>query len=63
MTTMTIMNKTYNYEQQIMKEKRKKLACTECRICRKIIGDKEYVVFEERYFHAECLKQVKPVTA
>jgi hypothetical protein len=55
------MNKMSSYEQQVMQEKRQKLARTRCRFCQEAIGDRKYVVFEERYFHVECLVQVKPI--
>jgi hypothetical protein len=61
MTTTITMNKMSSYEQQVMQEKRHKLARTRCRFCQEIIGDRKYVVFEERYFHVECLAQVKPI--
>lgn len=63
MTTTITMNKMSSYEKQVIKEKSQKLACTRCRVCHEIIGDRKYVVFEERYFHVECLNQgSKPVS-
>ncbi len=61
MTNTIAMNKMSSYEQQVMKEKRQKLARTRCRVCQEIIGDNKYVVFEERYFHVECIAKVESV--
>ncbi len=62
MTAIITMDKMSTYEKQIMKEKSQKLTCTQCKICHKIIGGKKHVVFEERYFHVDCLKQATPAT-
>jgi hypothetical protein len=37
MTTTITMNKMSSYEQQVMQEKRHKLARTRCRFCQEII--------------------------
>ncbi|HZK43938.1 MAG TPA: hypothetical protein VFC73_06575 [Syntrophomonadaceae bacterium] len=46
---------TYKERRQI--EKKQEIAKTYCRMCREPIGDKPYMMFEERYFHAYCLRK------
>ncbi|CFX40002.1 Zinc finger, LIM-type [Syntrophomonas zehnderi OL-4] len=43
------------FEKQLQIEKKNRIAKTHCKICKNLIGNKPYVVFEERYFHAICL--------
>ncbi|NLO22495.1 MAG: hypothetical protein GX119_10955 [Syntrophomonadaceae bacterium] len=61
MATTIARNKISSYEKQVMKEKSQELSYTRCRVCHEIIGNRKHVVFEERYFHIECLKQNRPV--
>lgn len=54
MTTMPIRNR---FQEQLEREKKRMIADTRCRICREPIGEKDYITFEERYFHAFCIKK------
>ncbi len=45
------------YEKQCQNERKRHIAVSQCKICKSIIGSKDYITFEERYFHAQCLKK------
>ncbi|HZJ85200.1 MAG TPA: hypothetical protein VFD02_06580 [Syntrophomonadaceae bacterium] len=51
MTTMI----TYREQRQI--EKERAIARAHCKICKREIGEKPYVIFEERHFHLVCLRK------
>lgn len=51
------MNAMTTFEKQRENEKRIVIAQACCRICKKPIGNKPYVQFEERFFHVSCLKE------
>lgn len=54
---MTAINIMTRFEKQRQVEKRNTLASTRCKICRKPIGEKSYMTYEERYFHEQCLNK------
>jgi hypothetical protein len=45
------------YQKHLYNETQKVIASTRCKICQKPIGQHDYLSFEERYFHAKCLKR------
>lgn len=53
------MTSTYvtSYQKQVYAEMQRMIANTRCKICHEPIGQKDYVCFEERYFHTHCLRQ------
>lgn len=51
------MNTMTTFEKQRESEKKTVIAQTCCRICKKPIGNKPYIQFEERFFHVSCLKE------
>lgn len=50
------------FEKQLQIEKKNRIAKKRCKICKNLIENKPYVVFEERYFHSICLKSQPEVT-
>ncbi len=44
------------FEKQLKAEKKRRIAKMPCKICKGHIGNKPYIVFEERYFHVICLQ-------
>jgi len=50
-------NTMTRYQKQVHIEMQRRIANTCCKICHEPIGQKDYVCFEERYFHTACLKQ------
>lgn len=48
------------YQKQIKYETQRRIARSQCKICQEPIGKSDYVTFEERYFHSQCLKQSSP---
>lgn len=59
---MTAIKSMTRFERQLFIEKESTIANTRCRICQEPIGKKTYRMFEERYFHAHCLKLATPIT-
>ncbi len=51
MKTMT------NYARQRQMEKNIIISNARCQLCQSLIGDREYLVYKERYFHKQCLKK------
>ncbi|NLJ72497.1 MAG: hypothetical protein GX333_05765 [Syntrophomonadaceae bacterium] len=51
MTTMM----TYKEQRQL--ERQKAIAKSYCKVCKQQIGEKPYILFEERYFHLYCLRK------
>lgn len=45
------------YEKQCQNERKRSIAVSQCKICESTIGNKDYITFEERYFHVHCLKR------
>lgn len=45
------------YEKQCQNERNRNVAVSQCKICKSIIGNKDYITFEERFFHVQCLKR------
>ncbi len=45
------------FEKHLQMEQKKVIAKAYCKICQKPIGDKPYLLFEERYFHLLCLSK------
>lgn len=54
---MTAMITMTAFEKHLQMEQKKVIAKAYCKICQKPIGDKPYLLFEERYFHLLCLSK------
>lgn len=51
------MTTAITYKELRQMEKKRAIARTKCQICKQPIGDSKHVMFEERYFHLNCLRK------